>query len=108
MSSPSDVVLVYMTAPSESVALRLARGAVEARLAACGNLLPQVRSIYRWQGAICDDPEVLVLFKTTADQLGALRDHLVAAHPYDCPEVIAVPVVAGHAPYLEWVCENVG
>jgi periplasmic divalent cation tolerance protein len=104
----SAVHLVYMTAPSEDVALRLARSAVEARLAACGNLLPQIRSVYRWKGEICDDPEVLVLFKTTAEHLDALREHLVAAHPYDCPEVIAVPVVAGHAPYLVWVHENVG
>lgn len=108
MSDSPDVVLVYMTAPSQEVALTLARSAVEARLAACGNLIPQVRSVYRWQGEICDDPEVLVLFKTTADGLEALRAHLVAAHPYDCPEVIAVPVVAGHAPYLAWVHENVG
>jgi periplasmic divalent cation tolerance protein len=108
MSSSPDVVLVYMTAPSEAVALSLARSAVEARLAACGNLIPQVRSVYRWQGEVCDDPEVLVLFKTTAAGLDALRLHLVAAHPYDCPEFIAVPVVHGHIPYLDWVRENVG
>lgn len=107
MSAP-QVVLVYMTAPSEAVALTLARSAVDARLAACGNLLPQVRSVYRWEGKICDDPEVLVLFKTTTEAFEALRAHLVEHHPYDCPEVIAVPVEAGHAPYLDWVRENVG
>jgi periplasmic divalent cation tolerance protein len=64
--------------------------------------------VYRWQGEVCDDPELLVLFKTTAEHFEALRALLVAAHPYDCPEVIATPVVAGHAPYLAWVRENVG
>ena len=108
MPTPDQTLLVYMTAPSEAVALSLARSAVDARLAACGNLLPGIRSVYRWKGEICDDPEVLVLFKTTAAHFEALRTHLVDAHPYDCPEVIAAPVVAGHAPYLAWVRENVG
>jgi len=108
MSDSPDVLLVYMTAPSTDVALSLARSAVDAQLAACGNILPGIRSVYRWKGEICDDPEVLVLFKTTADRLPELRAHLVAAHPYECPEVIATPVVAGHAPYLDWVRENVG
>ncbi len=108
MSDSPEVLLVYMTAPSEDVALSLARSAVGAQLAACGNLVPGIRSVYRWKGEICDDAEFLVLFKTTPDRLDALRMHLVEAHPYDCPEVIATPVVAGHPAYLAWVRENVG
>lgn len=104
----SAVRLVVITAPDVETAARLVRGAVEARLAACGNLLPGARSIYRWQGEVHDDAEVVALLKTTAAQLDALRDHLVAAHPYDCPEVIATDVVGGHGAYLDWVRENVG
>ena len=108
MSDAPEALLVYMTAPSEAVALSLARSAVGARLAACGNLLPGIRSVYRWKGEICDDSEVLVLFKTTPAQVDALRAHLVEAHPYECPEVIATPVVTGHPAYLSWISENVG
>ena len=111
MSHPfdeTDVVVALVTAPSESVAAALARGAVEARLAACGNLVPGVRSIYAWQGEIHDDAEVLSVFKTPRAGFEALRAHLVVAHPYDTPEVIAVPVSAGHAPYLAWVGAQVG
>ena len=98
--------MVWVTAPSEVVAASLARSAVEARLAACGNIIAGVRSVYRWEDSVHEDPEVMIVFKTTAARLDALRDHVVAAHPYDCPEVIATPVVAGHAAYLQWVQES--
>lgn len=103
----SDMLLVYMTAPSAEVAIDITKAVVGERLAACGNLLPGVRSIYRWQGEICDDAEVLVLFKTTSAGFEALAARVVELHPYDCPEVIAVDIVHGHAPYLEWVARNV-
>jgi len=103
----SDTLLVYMTAPSAEVAADIARTVVGEQLAACGNLLPGVRSIYRWKGEICDDSEVLVLFKTTSAGFEALRARIVAVHPYECPEVIAVDIRHGHAPYLSWVSENV-
>jgi periplasmic divalent cation tolerance protein len=104
----TDVVVALVTAPSQDVAASLARGAVEAGVAACGNLVPGVRSIYAWKGEIHDDAEVLIMFKTTRAGFSPLREHVVAAHPYDTPEVIAIPVVAGHAPYLEWVGAQVG
>ena len=106
--SSVPVVAVLVTAPSEPVAVELARGAVSAGLAACGNLVPGVRSISAWQGEICDDAEVLIVFKTTRDGFEALRGHIVDAHPYDTPEVIALPVDAGHLPYLTWVRDQVG
>ncbi len=99
----TDVRVVYVTAPDAEVAARLGRAVVEAGLAACVNLVPGLRSIYWWEGKVHDDAEVLLIVKTTAAQLDALRDHLVALHPYTVPEVIALPVVAGHEPYLEWV-----
>lgn len=102
-----DIVLVYVTAPNADVAATLARALVEERLAACGNIVPGLRSIYAWQGEIHDDAEVLLLLKTRAARVPALAARVVALHPYDLPEVVAVPVVAGHAPYLDWVRGNV-
>jgi periplasmic divalent cation tolerance protein len=103
----SDVVIVYCTMPAGDVPTRIARTVVDEQLAACVNLLPGVASIYRWQGEVQQDDEVLAIIKTTASGFDALRSRLVELHPYDCPEVIATTVTAGHAPYLEWVAESV-
>ncbi|RMG20010.1 MAG: divalent-cation tolerance protein CutA [Deltaproteobacteria bacterium] len=97
-----------MTAPSSAVAEELARSAVESRLAACVNLLPEVRSIYRWQGKIEDESEVLLVFKTTEAQLEALEQHLIDRHPYDTPEFLALPVAAGAQRYLAWLAAECG
>jgi periplasmic divalent cation tolerance protein len=67
------------------------------------NLVPSIRSIYRWQGAIEDAREVLAVIKTTTERLDALRARLVELHPYEVPEVVAVPIAGGHEPYLAWV-----
>lgn len=104
----TDTRVVLVTAPDSDTAARLARALVEERLAACGNLVPGVRSIYRWEGKICDEAEVLLVLKTTADHADALRDRLLALHPYACPEVLVLPVEGGHAAYLAWVREQVG
>ncbi len=103
----ATVCVVFMTAPDEETAARLTGTVVEAGLAACGNLIPSVRSIYRWQGALHDDAEVLVIFKTTAGRVDALRDALVDLHPYDCPEVLVINTDGGHPDYLSWVAESV-
>ncbi len=100
----SDAMIVYCTAPAEKAA-ELAKVVVQERLAACVNLIPHVRSIYRWQGEICDDEETLAIIKTARGRFEALRKRLVELHPYDCPEVIAFPVEQGHQPYLDWVRE---
>ena len=103
----SDIRLVYMTAPDEPIAAQIAGSLVSEELVACGNILPGVRSIYRWEGQVCDDPEVLVIFKTTAERVDALREALVELHPYDCPEVLVVNTDGGHPDYLAWVTESV-
>ncbi len=108
MDPDTDVRVVLVTAPTVEVAVELARGAVEAGLAACGNLVPGIRSIYAWNGSIHDDAEVLVVFKTTAARVAALTAQVAEAHPYDCPEVLALPVTAGHGPYLDWVSSQTG
>ncbi|HEY3807918.1 MAG TPA: divalent-cation tolerance protein CutA [Kofleriaceae bacterium] len=97
------VIVVFSTFPDAEVAASIARTLVDEQLCACVNLVPAIRSIYRWQDATCDETEVLGVIKTTDDRLGALEARLVALHPYDVPEVIALPVAGGHAPYLAWV-----
>lgn len=104
----TDILVVLVTAPDADTAARIARTVVEERLAACGNIVPGLRSIYRWQGAVQDEPEVLLVLKTRRDAMEALRARVVALHPYEVPEVIALPVEAGHAPYLAWVAGQVG
>jgi periplasmic divalent cation tolerance protein len=104
----TEALLVLCTAPTAEVAAGLARALVEARLAACGNVLPGLRSIYRWQGRVEDEPEVLLLLKTTRASFPALRDELLRRHPYEVPEVLALPVEAGSAPYLTWLAAQVG
>jgi periplasmic divalent cation tolerance protein len=97
------VIVVFSTFPTEDKAAEIARTLVSEGHAACANLMPAVRSIYRWQGQICDERETLAVMKTTRERFEALRDRLVALHPYEVPEVIALPVEAGHPPYLDWV-----
>jgi periplasmic divalent cation tolerance protein len=104
----TEVLLVLVTAPTAEVAAGLARALVEARLAACGSVVPGLRSIYRWEGRVCDEPEALLLLKTTRGRFQALRDEVLRRHPYQVPEVVALPVEAGSAAYLAWVKAQVG
>jgi periplasmic divalent cation tolerance protein len=99
--------LMLCNAPDAEIAQRLARTLVESRFAACVNLLPGVQSVYRWQGAVETASEVTLLVKTTGAQVAAVEAALVAAHPYDVPEVVAWPAGQVNAPYLAWVQESV-
>lgn len=103
----SPVRVAISTAPDAATGARIAQVLVEERLAACVNVVPGVRSIYRWQGAIEDEQEVLLVIKTHAERVAALAERLCALHPYDVPELLALPVDAGLAPYLEWVTGEV-
>lgn len=100
---PGDVRVVLVTAPDVETASALARALVDERLAACVNLLPGVRSIYRWQDAVEDDSEVLLVVKTRAARCAALAERVRALHPYDVPEVLELAAVGGSAGYLDWV-----
>lgn len=102
------VLTCFSTCPDAATAERIARALVDARLAACVNLLPDVRSVYRWDGDVVVDDEVLLMIKTTPAQLPALRDRLVALHPYEAPELIALPVADGLPAYLQWVADSTG
>jgi periplasmic divalent cation tolerance protein len=99
----TDALVVLVTAPSPERAAEIARALVEERLAACGNVVPGLRSIYRWEGKVQDDAEALLVLKTTRARFEALRDRVLALHPYEVPEVIALPVEAGSARYLAWI-----
>jgi periplasmic divalent cation tolerance protein len=99
----TDALVVLVTAPSAEKAAELARTLVEERLAACGNVVPGLRSIYRWEGKVQDDAEALLVLKTTRERFESLRERVLALHPYEVPEVLALPVEAGSAPYLAWL-----
>ncbi|MGB8932177.1 MAG: divalent-cation tolerance protein CutA [Anaeromyxobacteraceae bacterium] len=102
----TDAVVVLVTAPSADVAATIARAVVEERLAACGNVLPGLRSIYRWQGKVQDEAEVLLILKTQRRRFAELRDRILALHPYEVPEVLALPVEAGSDAYLDWIAQS--
>jgi len=103
----SDVRVVLSTAPDAASASTLARALVEEGFAACVNLVPGVRSIYRWKDAVEDAEEVLLVVKTTAAAAPALAERLAALHPYEVPEVLALEPSAGSAPYLAWLTASV-
>ncbi|MGA0588412.1 divalent-cation tolerance protein CutA [Dyella sp. KRB-257] len=100
---PDDILLCLSTCPDPATAAAIAGVLVDESLAACVNQLPGVRSTYRWQGAVHTDEEVLLVIKTTAGRFDALKTRLLALHPYELPELVALPVTDGHAPYLDWV-----
>jgi len=106
--APSDVTLVLTTAPSAEVAETVVERLLEGGLIACANMVPGVRSLYRWQGQIRRDDEVLVLMKSTGAAYDRLEAALAEMHPYDVPEIVAVPLSEGLAPYLSWVMAEVG
>ena len=99
----SDAIIVFMTASNGEEAARLADMLVGAHLAACVQILPEMESVYRWEGKIERAPEILLLAKTTKSKFEELEREVRALHSYDTPEIIAVPVVAGSARYLEWL-----
>ncbi len=104
----AEPIVVLSTCPDGTTAERIAAELVGSGLAACVNRLPGVRSTYRWEGQVRDEPEVLLTIKTTAGRYAELEMRLKALHPYETPEIIAVPVCAGLASYLAWVATATG
>ncbi len=105
--SSTDVLLVLCTCPDNNVAETLAKTLVEKRLAACVNIGSAMQSIYYWQDNVHQDSEVLMMIKSTIQAWEKLEQTLLELHPYDVPEIIALPVMAGSKDYLNWVGENV-
>jgi len=104
----SNVRVTFVTAPSEDVGRSIAQALVDERLAACVNLVPGLRSVYRWEGTVQEDSEVLLIVKSRADRSHALAARVQALHPYDLPEVLELPAVGGSDGYLDWVRAEVG
>jgi periplasmic divalent cation tolerance protein len=107
VSEIPDPVVVLSTLPDAEQAAEIARVLVEEQLAACVNLVPGVRSIYRFEGVMQDEREVLAIIKTTRERYADLAQRLVELHPYDVPEVLAVPLLGGHLDYIEWIAASV-
>ena len=103
MKSARSCFLVLVTAPDRKVARRLARLALESKLAACANLIPQIESHYWWQGKLETSREILLLFKTTRPRLASLERLILQEHPYDTAEFLAVPLASGSPGYLQWL-----
>ena len=99
-------VVVLVTCPSPAVAKRIARHLVKQRLAACVNTVPGLQSIFRWQGRVDRCSEALLLIKTTRPVFLRLKTAILALHPYEVPEIIALPVHMGHQPYLRWIARS--
>ena len=98
-----SAIVVLCTVPTEEVAERIARALLEARCVACVNIVPAVRSLYRWNGAVEDARELQLLIKTRETRYDDVERVIRAAHPYEVPEIIALPVVRGSADYLAWI-----
>jgi periplasmic divalent cation tolerance protein len=102
----TDKIVVLNTCATEEEAERLARLLIDLRLAACVTVVPHTRSFYRWKGAVEAADECLLLIKSSRPMFDKLRAELEKAHSYEVPEVLALPVVAGAAPYVEWLGAN--
>lgn len=105
--SDAEVRVALVTAPDAETGARIGRALVEERLAACVNVVPGVRSIFRWEGAVQDEGEVLLVVKTAPERGEALAARVRELHPDDVPEVVLLPVTGGSAPYLDWVRQEV-
>jgi periplasmic divalent cation tolerance protein len=98
-------IAVFVTCGSEEEALKIAHSLVEKRLAACVNLVSPVRSIYQWEGKICDEKEWILIIKTQKERYKKLERNVKSLHSYSVPEIIGLPIIEGSSPYLKWIEE---
>ncbi|MFZ1682593.1 MAG: divalent-cation tolerance protein CutA [Candidatus Zixiibacteriota bacterium] len=102
----NDVCVAYISIPRDE-ADKMARALVEQRMAACVNVTPKIHSFFWWDDAVQEDEESLLIIKTTRQKFAALRDYVIENHPYELPEIIAMPLVEGSSEYIEWVKREV-
>ena len=102
----AETLLVLCSCPDEAVAEKLAKTVIEDGLAACVNIVPGVRSIYKWEGKLEDQREVMLLLKTAETRFDGLQLMIKALHPYELPEIIAVPITRGNNAYLDWIAAS--
>ena len=98
--------LLYLTCRDKEEALRISEALLEARLIACANMLPPITSLFRWDGAMQQEQEVILLMKTQAPHFKAVEKTVISLHSYDCPCLIAFDMAQGHAPFLNWINEE--
>lgn len=98
---------IYMTAGNKAEAQKIAKSLVEHRLAACVNILENMQSVYRWENDIQVDTEVVLIAKTTERLVSELIEKVKSLHSYDCPCIVSLPISDGHAPFLEWIHDEV-
>ena len=102
----TEALIIFITADKHETACLIAEKLVEERLAACVNIIPQIESIYRWQGKVCRDQELLLIVKTERACYERLEATVRTLHSYTTPEIIALPIACGSAPYLQWLSES--
>lgn len=102
----TDISVILVTAGSEEEASRIGRALVEEKLVACVNIISRIRSIYLWQGEVCDDEEVLLILKSATSKFASIQDRIRELHSYEVPEIITFPIVQGLPEYLKWVIES--
>ncbi len=107
MNNP-EYIVVFVTVSSPDEARRIAEGLVGKKLAACVNIAGGIESVFRWEGKVDSAKELLLIIKTTGDLFDAVAGYVKSAHSYEVPEIIALPVVNGHKPYLSWIDESIG
>jgi len=100
--------VVYVTVPSVEVGKKIAREVVQGKLAACVNIVPQITSIYEWEGKLEEESEAMLIIKTKTEHLDGLKESVLRSHPYDVPEFISLPIEHGSEPYLKWIEKQVG
>ena len=103
----TDAIVALSTVGNAGDAQRIGRALVERRLVACVNVVPGVTSIYAWKGSVTTDTELLLVMKTRREKLDEVRSALLELHPYEVPELIALPIEGGHGAYLEWIEDSV-
>src|ERR1043166_885829 len=105
-TQPSDPIVVFMTAASVEEATKIGDTLVRSKLAACVQVLPEMQSIYVWQGEVRREKEVLMIAKSTRGNFEKLDSRVRATHSYETPEIVALPIVAGSDPYLKWLADS--
>ena len=104
----TDKRIVFVTVPDQAVGEKIAHALIDERLASCANLIPGLVSIYQWEGRRHREPEVLMVIKTRVDRFESLKERVLQLHPYQCPEIVSVPIEMGFHRYLQWIDGEIG
>lgn len=102
----NEFMMVYVTTSDENEAISIAKSIVHEKLAACANILPSMKSVYTWKGETCVDQETVLILKTVASKFEQLKNRVIELHSYELPCVVAIPIVEGHQPYLQWLSDQ--